>query len=66
MTLAMPLANGLYSRNPKSCPTKRALDAGDSAAISSIFWLRVISAPKQSPRSAPAPVTPAVRRHVAE
>ena len=30
--------------------TKRALDAGDSAAFTSIFWLRVLPAPKQSPR----------------
>src|SRR5258708_25786794 len=36
----------------KTCPTSRALDAGESAApTASIFRLRVLSAPKQSPHS---------------
>ena len=41
--------------NFKACvlsvrPTQRALDAGDSAHLQAFFWLRVFSAPKQSPR----------------
>jgi ketosteroid isomerase-like protein len=34
----------------KKRPTQRALDAGDSAAFSDIFWLRVFPAPKHCPR----------------
>jgi len=33
----------------KSVPTKRALDAGDSAAFQAFFWLRFFPAPKQNP-----------------
>jgi hypothetical protein len=34
----------------KICPTKRALDAGDSAAFSGIFLALSFPAPEQNPR----------------
>jgi hypothetical protein len=41
----------------KNCPTKRALDAGDSAAFSSIFLASVFSTSQTLSTPAPAPVT---------
>jgi len=40
----------MLSGSHKHCPTKCTLDAGDSAAFSSIFLASVFPAPKQSPR----------------
>ncbi len=43
-------------------PTKRALDAGDSAAFSSIFLASSFSCSQAESTPAPAPVTQTVRR----
>ena len=38
------------NKDRKRCLTKRALDAGDSAALRpAFFWLRAFSVPKQNP-----------------
>ena len=46
----------------KSQPTKRALDAGDSAAFSSIFLASSFSCSQNESTPAPAPVTQTVGR----
>jgi hypothetical protein len=37
----------------KTCPAKRALNAGDSAVFSNIFLLRVFPVPEQNPHPPP-------------
>ena len=48
-------------RNEKNCPTKRAPDAGDSAAISSSFLRLIIFLVGRLRRPHPAQVTQTVR-----
>jgi hypothetical protein len=50
----------------KICPTKRALDAGDSVAFSSIFLASSFFCSQTESTPAPAPVTPTVSPFVKE
>ena len=62
VNLAVVLVSGLGSRVPKRPPTKRALDAGESARFSSIFSASACFSSDGVPPPAPAQVTRAVGR----